>query len=1129
MKLRTLKLHGFKSFADRTELTFHDGITAVVGPNGCGKSNISDAIRWVLGEQRASAIRGSRMEEAIFQGTAERRPVNRAEVSLTFSNTGGRLELPYEEIEVRRTIFREGGSEYELNRTPCRLRDILDLCRDTGLGATAYAVIEQRMVDGILSDRTDDRRQIFEEAAGVGRYKDRRRAAERRLEAAHADLERLEDLIGEVKSKVRSLSRQRRQAERYRELRKRRLDLEVTLAELELQNASREHQEISNRLETIAEEEPTRRAAIAQLEIELEERRIEAAEVSHERSELAGRLEGVGQQIARRDRELIIVGERHGYSERRLTQIENERRELLERAELLVSEIASLRESQSEEEEYLDELSARLEEVSSRQQNLRHELVTARGGEEELRRREDQFGRKIAELDAAITRGESEIADTRDRLDRLRVEEEEFQAELERERRRQRETNALIEELEVTLEGRKVEYEGARDELEGLRLQLSEARQAKVTLEAEIEQVRSRLKALEALERGQHGLAPQTAAVLRAGNDHLEGVIGALAELLEIPPEKAASVEDTLGSLLQLLVVEDRQALRSVQKWIESTEEGGEGGTLGIIEPELVPEIERLIDAIEIVGEPSAEAVLLGRRTRIEELAARAHELEEELEKRVALHSEIELRMTAAEERARELERAYQQVEMELARSHSLASEIGRQLERLERGLDGLRQRETELEGTIARTLDEVARAEEARAELIEEVSGSREAVEDARRALIELERAWESAREEEYEVGLLHARAEADRREVERREQEAERQVRQIQEQVAALDQEAREHGENLKSLAAARLEAEEALEELFGIRDSLSEGLREFDERLTAISQITNELEDTLRSRRRGAEALIEERHRLELRRGELGSTIRGIRERLEVEWGRPYSQLVESAKIVEGEPEPLRAELHAVAADLERLGPINMLAIEEYEEENARLTFITEQRDDLIRARDDLQDAIRQINRHARELFTKTFNEVRANFHRTFGTLFEGGTCDLTLTDPDDPLESDIEISASPRGKRTQRIHLLSGGERALTALSLLFAIYLVKPSPFCVLDEVDAPLDESNVGRFVTMLQEFKKETQFIVITHNPRTIEAADWVYGVTMEEPGVSTMVGVQLDEALAAAGNSNH
>jgi len=315
--------------------------------------------------------------------------------------------------------------------------------------------------------------------------------------------------------------------------------------------------------------------------------------------------------------------------------------------------------------------------------------------------------------------------------------------------------------------------------------------------------------------------------------------------------------------------------------------------------------------------------------------------------------------------------------------------------------------------------------------------------------------------------------------------------------------------------------------LEQLFAQREAKMTSVREAEDRLAEAAEIAIRLEIRVRGLRRTADETSELRHRLELERAESMSAERRIRERLEAEWGRPFEQLVEEAGEVIGDADVIHAELQAIAADIERLGPINMLAMEEHEEESKRFEFLTAQRDDLVSARDDLQNAIRQINRTARELFHQTFEQIREKFQLTFQTLFEGGECDIKLEDPEDPLETVIEITASPRGKRTQRIHLLSGGERALTALALLFAIYLVKPSPFCVLDEVDAPLDDANIGRFIAMLKQFKASTQFIVITHNPRTMESADWLYGVTMEEPGISSIVGVHLDEVLAGAGQN--
>ncbi|HEV2149142.1 MAG TPA: AAA family ATPase, partial [Longimicrobiaceae bacterium] len=366
-------------------------------------------------------------------------------------------------------------------------------------------------------------------------------------------------------------------------------------------------------------------------------------------------------------------------------------------------------------------------------------------------------------------------------------------------------------------------------------------------------------------------------------------------------------------------------------------------------------------------------------------------------------------------------------------------------------------------------------------------------------------------------------ARGEGDLRETERRlaasvqgREGAERRER-------TIDAEAAELLRSLEGLSGVRERAGDEVEALFGERDRAAAELQAADARLAEIEAEAREAEERARVHRRREAEASEERHRLELESTEWSGRVERARDRLEAEWGRPWETLLAAAgPVEEGTPDAWRAEVRELARQVDALGPINMLAVQEHEEEERRLTFLLEQRDDLVKARDDLAAAIRQINKTAREVFLATFGTIRENFQRTFHSLFLGGECDVWLADPDDPLESPIEIHASPRGKKTQRIHLLSGGERTLTALSLLFAIYLVKPSPFCLFDEVDAPLDESNVGRFIQLLQDFKADTQFVVITHNPRTMEAADWLYGVTMEEPGVSTLVGVELEGAWA-------
>jgi chromosome segregation protein len=386
---------------------------------------------------------------------------------------------------------------------------------------------------------------------------------------------------------------------------------------------------------------------------------------------------------------------------------------------------------------------------------------------------------------------------------------------------------------------------------------------------------------------------------------------------------------------------------------------------------------------------------------------------------------------------------------------------------------------------------------------------------------LAELDAAWEAARDEESELRVALARAEGELRETDRALSAALGGAEGAERRAATLEAEADELRRSLEGLSGVRERAGGELEGLFAERDREAATVANLDGRIAELETGAREAEERARVARRGESETAEERHRLELERTEMEGRLVRTRERLEVEWGRPWEMLAAAARpLEEGDADAWRTEVREVAQQVEALGPINMLAVQEHEEEDRRLSFLLEQRDDLTKARDDLSSAIRQINRTAREVFMETFTTVRANFHRTFQSLFQGGECDVWLADPDDPLESVIEISASPRGKKTQRIHLLSGGERTLTALSLLFAIYLVKPSPFCLFDEVDAPLDEANVGRFIQLLNDFKEQTQFIVITHNPRTMESADWIYGVTMEEPGVSSVVGVELQGA---------
>jgi chromosome segregation protein len=1118
MKLRRLTLQGFKSFADRTELTFHDGITAIVGPNGCGKSNISDAIRWVLGEQRASAIRGAKMEEAIFQGTTQRRQLARAEVALQFDNDQQILAVPQREVEIRRIVFREGGSDYQLNRQSTRLRDILDICRDTGLGANSYTVIEQGMVDSILSDRAEERRQMFEEAAGVGRYKDRRKAAQRRLEGAEHDLARLEDLISEVTTKVRSLARQRTKAERYQELRRRRLNLEVAVATAELAHVQQTLAETARLLEDLSRDEPAARAALSQAETELESRRIESADASRARNLVASRHEELSRLIGDREREVAVADERRVHAERRIVQIGLERDELHGRSGTLEAELAAVEQERIGQAGIVESLSDRVLEVQERQAVLRQQVTEVRRADEDARARENELTRQLARIEADAAGSDARASDALQRIDQLAEEESEILAQL----ALLEEQRDLFAEQARQLEDRIEELNAQRQEqdqrIAALREEELEARRALASAEDAASRLASQVAALETVEREYQGFTPAVAAAL---NDraNLDGLMGPVAEFLRLPRERAAALEGALGSLLQALVVRDPAASARVRQWIAGQAAADIKGTVALLPRDALPRLEALIEVLEFAGTPPSEPMLIGRREKLEALRAEAAEAAAARDAHADARAAAVDRVHAAEDALRELNALVQAADLELTRANADEATRTGQRSRAERGRDDVARRRGDLDALIERARAESEAARVTRAELEHGLTEHRVRWQQATESLTEREAAWEQVRDEEAELRVAHARAEGALTALDRRIAQARQDLETAALRLEALDREEQEHRGVLERLESVRSGAGDVLQELFAERDAVAIELRRLDDALATAAEAAIALETQARTLRRSTDERSEMRHRLEIQRTEADAAEKRVRERLEAEYARPFEQVVAEAEPLDLHVDVMRGELQVVTADIERLGPINMLAMEEYDEESARLDFLTTQRDDLNKARDDLQQAIREINRTAKELFNETFEAIRLNFQTTFHALFEGGECDVRLEDPEDPLESPIEISASPKGKRTQRIHLLSGGERALTALALLFAIYLVKPSPFCVLDEVDAPLDEVNVQRFIAMLQRFKERTQFVVITHHPRTMEAADWLYGVTMEEPGISTIVGVKLDE----------
>ena len=1166
MRLTKLELHGFKSFADSTVMTFESGVSAIVGPNGCGKSNVSDAVRWVLGEQRARLLRGQKMEEVIFQGSTSRRPVNIAEVSLHFSNDEGVLPVAFREVVITRRLSRSGESDYLLNRAPCRLRDITDLLHGTGLGSDTGVVIEAKMIDALLSDRPDDRRELFEEAAGIGLYRDRRRSTERRLEETTGDLQRLDDLIAEVQSQVRSLARQRKRSERYTELMTRRYNVEIALAAREMSAWRDELARLEVRVAELRAQIPHSDDVVSEQERERDAAHGARAAAEAQRAELSRLVSQQREQVQQIRAEMAVAEERQRNALVRRERAEAEASQGAAMREQLASERANASEERARFEEQLAEATHVLESLAKREEESRAALAAARSALDHMSTELREAHDRQHEAELARERAQRELDETLDRLDVLERERAAL-ADSATLARRELEDASVARELADADTARLTEYaqqaraaeKAARDADAAARAALFDADEAHAGLQGKVH-------GLEALERERVGLAPAAARLLNQRSSFEEGaIVGPLSDYIATDQEAAGLIERFLGATVHAVLVRDSAAADAVREWHRRTNPG----PLLLLPLDAVQEASDALSAdglaVKIDAAPTARAwvrALLGKVRAVGEgsafvdargavwlpgVASGAGPLRRRAEL-FALRAQLSTSAAArdaagaAAEGAREhlrlseqeLVRATERVAEAQRGAHDVAerqSQLDRRLQRIDRELEDAAALAARLGERAAALRERVAEQRRVNAELSRAVAERDAHADSARAQLADAERAHDAARD-------AHTRAQVDRAQIEARLQVAGDRERRLEQEAAhatsrlgQLHAELADLGQSASSIAEAMtawrtdLEAREAaLSDGEAHLAAAERAVRATDEALTAAE---HRLDET----RRRASGLLQELHEAEVAFTELSGRRAAIRERLETEWRKPLEDMIAAAPEMAEDTEALRTESEMLRDQVEQLGPVNVLAIEEHEETVKRLDFLTAQRADLTEAKNSLTQAIREIDASARDMFLSTFNHVRENFRHIFMTLFGGGECDLRLENPDAPLDCDIEIHASPRGKRTQRIHLLSSGERALVALSLLFGIFLTKPSPFCVLDEVDAPLDDANIGRFVRMLNQFKQRTQFIVITHNPRTTtEAADAVYGVTMQEPGVSSVVSVRMKgahvdaESVAAA-----
>jgi chromosome segregation protein len=1189
MRIKRLELIGFKSFPNRTVLDIPYGVSGVVGPNGCGKSNVVDAIRWVLGEQSPKHLRGDAMEAVIFNGNERLAPLGMAEVSMTFENDTPRpaatdLDLEVSsipshfrdlsEIMVTRRYFRSGDSEYFINKTPCRLKDITELFLGTGVGSRAYAIIEQGRVEQLINAKPEDRRLFIEEAAGTTLYRSRKLAAERKMERTRENLNRVNDVLREIDRQIQYLERQAKKAEAHRRLGEEVRGLELRLAGSQWLALQRQLRELEARRQGLVEEEERLRAAIQSGE-ETEQAAAAASSAAEQR------------QAATREGLAVLDAERQSLLER-IELLTQEREERERRRARLAEDLeamdaarrqneARLREAEGEREasaQYLlfdeGELSGRegeLEEARAAVAERQAALEAAKGSLVEHMAR-DVEARNAA---AALERRREDVAR---QLDRRRAEDEALQGRLrdieEQAAQRRQDLAALRAELAAAAG----EQEARAEEVRTLAETRRRWERRAAELEGVLVQTRSRLESLEQIQRNYEGFHRGVRAIMRE-EQHAEGVLGVVADVIDIPEQYERAVAAVLGERLQYVIVQgEEQGAGAVDllrrqasgrgSFIPLNPRPGEvtgaaslNGTstrlLDLVhfdqsyrgvaeallgEVVLVPDLVSAValwkrngvrvtlvtpegDVIDPCGvitggsDRPIEEEILARRREIEALRLREQatavelaEVRAELERVTARAAEAEAAVKALGEGAHELtlrivsaEKDVERLDLERPQCASRREVARYEIEAL---VDEARAADDELGALRARLEDLGAQ----RRALQEETAARRRDAEEAARRAEGLS----------AEVTAVKVRV-AERRERQQaasaRVESARRQQGELAEREAAsradLADAVRERDELERGIESGRVREAEQEQRRVALQSQLEAGagdLRRLADEASARAREVRELHETLDGVRQQRSEVDLGRSEVRLRAEHLSEA---MREKYEADLARS-AEAAEPSAFEEGE-----RRLEDLKARLARLGDVNVAAIDELRELEERSGFLRTQRDDLERSLTDLERTIQKLNRASRTRFAETFARANETFQKVFPRLFRGGEARLVLTDEHNLLETGVEIVVRPPGKRLDTVGLLSGGEKALVAVSLIFSLFLINPSPFCILDEVDAPLDDANIARYTQMIREMSAHSQFILITHNKRTMEAADILYGITMQEAGVSKVISVSM------------
>jgi chromosome segregation protein len=1184
MILRKLTIFGFKSFFDKTELTFGEGLTGIIGPNGCGKSNVVDAVRWVFGEQKASILRSGSMQDVIFSGSQNRQPLNVAEVTITIENNRGVLPIEYNEVAVTRRIFRSGESEYQINKAPCRLRDIQDLFLDTGVGSNAYTTIENNMINKILSDKNEERRILFEEAAGIGKYRHRIKESQRKLERTSQDLLRINDRVQEKDRYVRMLSRQVEKARRYQQYKDDLMALEVGFENRHYLSLSEKIAERKKALAELDQNFETVRARCATEESRVEKLEIEKVEKENELQIASQNVALATEKINSVDREISMSRQNLHFLRQNVTRFDQESESLDRQIEEKRTLVSRIEHSLVERESTLEEHVARVNGAQSEVAEFSSRLSGQKDKVNELVESQFEYVKSMSEKQRLLSNCQTNLRNSIENRERDEREIRNLEARIEEYR------EALVqckEQLKTESEAyqkfsqsrevlwKRIEHEDER---------YHEFVEKEKRIEAQIDSCKAQLKFLKGLDAAFEGYESGVKALLSGSFD---GRMGIIADCIGVEdPSMVNVVEKVLGPAIQTVVFRSDESLKKALDHLSSKDVGQAPmisleriASLNVNAPlapvngavplrsfvKTAPEYEKLADlmlnhilvaeteeaAFSFAQSAPAGAVLItrkgviaqhngtiiagGKKSAAPGILQRKQEIERLTESVTTYQTEYELTIREKENciiNRDEAKRALVEVDEKLNRGRQRQQEQQTHIKHYETEIQNIQDRVQRLHPELAQVCNQIAEYERQIREhesALAEVSALRSdlegQIESAKGRLVDMEderlKLADHLKNVELAMHGLKHRIEQDKTSIQSLNGDVKnfavaKQLK-LEDKNKALAE--------ITNLEQKIVNLQEDLKVQTGQREELEKVLTAKRESFhTTMNQI-DEIRKSLKLDQGEQEGIAQRKHELELGLTRDEEQRRSIREKIYNTYELDLETPPENLPVIDKEDADVVENIQLLRERLKHVGDVNLAAAHEYDTENNDLQQLIAQRDDLQTAVDDLERAINKLNKEARNQFVQTFEIVQKNFAQMFTTLFEGGEAYLTLEENVDPLEAAININVRPAGKKMRGVTLLSGGERALTAISLLFALYMVKPSAYCILDELDAPLDDANVDRFLRIVRKFSEQTQFIIVTHNKKTMEATDVLYGVTQQESGVSVIASVKLrDMELQAA-----